>query len=278
MTLQRTAILCVLIISMLNSCRSSKEVVAIGGVSTLKTEQDFFAIFREQAFQFNTFSARVQFRIVMPSGNVASSRAQLKIQKNDRLQISVQPFLGIEALRAELTPDSIKIFNRLSNWYMIDAFDNIKGDTEIDFNYYNLQALITNQLFLPGEIDISDELFQFFRWEQTHTGYLLHTNDRTGIYYAFTADSNEKLCATDIKDVSTHFALNCIYNNFRPVDRQLFPMDIHINLNTENQSNHSLSLQFLRVEVDIPLEMNFPVSANSRRVSLQQILQSIEQL
>ena len=278
MTLQRMGALCFLIISMLSSCRSSKEVVTVEGLSTLKTEQDFFTTFREQTFQFNTFSARVQFEIVMPSGNVTNSRAQLKIQKNDRLQISVQPLLGIEALRVELTPDSIKIVNRWNRWYMIDAFDNIRGNTEIDFNYYNLQALITNQLFLPGEKNLSDELLRLFRWEQTKTGYLLHTNDRTGISYAFTADSNEKLCATDIKDASTLYALNCIYNNFRPVDRQLFPMDIHIRLNTENQSQHALSIQFSRVEVNIPLEMNFPVSANFQRVSLQQILQSIEQL
>ena len=270
--------LCILIIAMLSSCRSSKEISASGGILTLKTEKDFFVAFQEQSFQYQTLSARMQFQIAFSSGTETSSRAQLKIRKNDRLQVSVQPLLGIEAFRIELTPDSLKVVDRINGRFLIDAIDHMTGDTDIDFNFYNLQALFTNQLFLPGEINLSQNLLQLFRWEQTKTGYLLRTEDRTGLQYAFTADSNEKLSATQIKDTSSHYLLNCNYENFRPVNQQLFPMNINIRLHTENNVQNFLSLNFSRVEVDVPLEMNFPVPANYRRVTLSEILHLIEQL
>ena len=271
--------LCVLIITMLTGCRSSKEITAGGEALTLKTERDFYAAFQEQSFQYQTFSARVQFEIVLTSGKATSARAQMKILRNDRLQISVQaPILGIEVFRAELTPDSIKIVDRLNRRFLIESFDEIKGSAAIDFNFYNLQALFTNQLFLPGEINLLENQFNRFRWEQTGTGYLLRTNDRTGLHYAFSADRNEKLSATEIRDESSNYILHCNYADFRSVDRQLFPMNIHFRLYTENNPQGALSLSLSRVEVDAPLEMNFPIPANYRQVSLQEILHSIEQL
>ena len=266
-----------LIIPILSSCRTTKDIAATSSVIELKPEASFFAAYNDNSFQYNTLSARMQFDIVI-SGNEMSSRGQLRMLKDERIQISIQPLLGIEAFRAELTPDSIKIVNRLNRWYMIDAFDHIKGDTKIDFNFYNLQDLITNRLFLPGEVNLSADKFNLFGWEQTTTGYLLHTDDRNGLQYTFTADSNEKIITTAIKDDATNYMLNCSYTNFLPAGRQVFPANLQIRLYTANQEQYSLALNLSRVEVDIPLSLNFPIPANYQRVSLQQIVNSIEQL
>ncbi len=269
---------CLLILFMLFSCRTTRDISTSTEALALKAEKAFYAALLEKSFQYQTFSARVQFDIVMASGNAMSSRAQLKILRNDRLQISVQPVLGIEAFRAELTPDSIKIVDRLNRRVLLETFDKIQEVAQIDFDFYKLQALFTNQLFLPGEISLSENTFNRFRWEPTRSGYLLSTEERSGLQYSFTADSNEKLSATEIRDISTQLIINCMYDNFRSVDRQLFPMNIGIRLFAENKPQGSLALNFSRVEIDTPLEMNFPIPANYRRASLLEILNSIEQL
>ena len=271
-------VLCILMMNILSGCRSSKEMTVRNEALTLKTESDFYTAFQEQSFRYQTFSARVQFEIILSSGRETSSQAQLSIRRNDKLQISVRPLLGIEVFRAELTPDSIKVVDRLNKRFLMTSFDEIKGNIDIDFNFYNLQALFTNQLFLPGEIYLPDNQFNRFQWEQTQTGYLLRTNDRTGLYYVFTADQTDKLSATEIRDELSNYTVQCDYDNFRPVDRQLFPMNIHFRLLTENNTQGALSLGFSRVEVDTPLEMNFPIPANYRQVSLQEILYALEQL
>ena len=278
MSLQRLILLCLLIIPILNSCRTTKDVSASSRVLTLHSTTSFLTAHNDKAFQYNTLSANIQFDIMISSGTEMSSRGQLKILKDDRIQISIQPLLGIEAFRAELTPDSIKIVNRLNRWYMIETFDHIKGDAAIDFNFYNLQALITNQLFLPGEINFSDKQFNVFQGEQTNTGFILRTNDSAGLQYAFTGDSNEKIITTEIKDDAINYMLDCNYKNFLPVGRQIFPMNLHIRLQTESRTQHSLSLNYSRVDVDQPLSMSFTIPANYQQVSLEQIINSIEQL
>ena len=269
--------LLLLIALILSSCRTTKDIPASSSAMNLKTEAAFFAAYNDNAFQYNTLSARIQFDIVM-SGQEMSSHGLLRMVKDDRIQIYIQPLLGIDVIRAELTPDSIKIVNRLNRWYMLDAFDHIKGDTEIDFNFYNLQDLITNRLFLPGETNLTENKFNLFGWKQTATGYLLHTNDRNGLQYAFTADSNERIVTTEIKDDATRYMLDCNYKNFLPAGGQMFPSSLLIRLRTENQGEHSLTLHFSRVEINVPVTTNFPVPANYQRVSLQQIIHSIEQL
>ena len=278
MLLQRLILLCLLIIPILNSCRTAKNASASSTVLTLHTTSSFLNAYNDKELKYNTLLANIQFDVVTSSGTEMSSRGQLKIVKDDCIQIFIQPLLGIDVIRAELTPDSIKIVNRLNRWNMIDAFDHIKGDTEIDFNFYNLQALITNRLFLPGEISLTDDQFNLFGWEQTHTGYLLQTSDRNGLQYAFTADSNEQIISTVIKDDATNYMLDCSYRNFLPAGHQSFPTNLHIRLRTESKEQHSLALSFSRVEVDIPLTINFPIPANYQRVSLQQIINSIDNL
>jgi hypothetical protein len=264
--------------ALLSSCRTSKEVSTTGEPLNLKTEVAFFASFQEKVFKYNTLSARVQFELALSTGNETRSKAQLKIVKDQRLQISIQPLLGIEAIRAELTPDSFKIVNRLNRWYMIESFERIKGEIDMDFNFYNLQDLFTNRFFLPGETELTDNRFKFFKWEQTRTGYRLRTNDRAGFQYDFSTNSDVNLCVTEIKDSSTQELLNCSYSDFGRVDRQLFPMKMDFRLKTGNQAQHTLMLQFSNMEIDAPMELNFPIPGNYQRVTLQQIIHSIEQL
>ena len=273
----RTIVFCIVAIYVLSSCRSTKDISTVSSILPLKTEASFFAAYNDKAFQFNTLSARIQFDFVL-SGNEMSSSGQLRMMKDERIQIFIQPLLGIDVIRAELTPDSIKIVNRLNRWYMIDAFDHIKGNADIDFNFYNLQALITNRLFLPGKTNLTDDQFSLFSWEQTQTGYFLRINDRNGLQYAFTANANEQIITTIIKDDATNYKLDCNYTNFLPAGNQALPMNLHIMLLTESHAQHSLSLNFSRVEVDIPLTTDFPIPANYQQVSFQQIINSIEQL
>ena len=81
-------------------------------------------------------------------------------------QISVQPFLGIELFRAVISTDSIKLIDRVNKRYVAENYEQIKGQTRLEFNFYNLQALFTNQLFLPGQQTVTAKQFNKFRLNQ----------------------------------------------------------------------------------------------------------------
>ncbi len=259
------AILCIV----LSGCRTKKELVE-DPASELTSEADFFRALCEQSLDYRTLSAKMQIEIVTSSGKELGSRAQLKMRRDDRLQISVQPLLGIEMFRLEVSRDSIKALDRMNKRYFAEAVTALKEQRLFDFNLANLQALLTNRLFLPGEATLSSTDRNRFDGERVATGYRLRTIDSAGIEYRFTTDRQAKLCTTEIADGS-RYSLTWDYTNFHTVDGRLFPMNM-LALLRENK----LFIHFNGVEVDTPVEMSFHIPPTYEQVLPEQILKMLK--
>ena len=256
---------------LLGSCRTSRDVVD-GSSGILKAEEDFFEALCKQSFQYQTLSARLQFSLTISPGKELSSRGQLKIEKDNRLQISIQPILGIEMFRIELTPDSIKVLDRMNKRYLVEDYTKLNEQPKTDFNFYNLQALFTNQLFLPGEASFPENAFRRFQWEQTVDGYQLQTKDKMGQHYLFSANQEEKLYATHITN-NADYSLQWNYADFRMVDNQPVPMKMNGILSVKNSiDNASITLNYSRVETNTPLQLNFTIPSGYERVTFLQVL------
>ena len=90
---------------LLAGCRSSKQPATGIGQGSMSREACFERL-EEQMFQFETLSARLNVELRLPEKEL-SSRVELKLVRDSALQLSVQPFLGIELFRMELTTDSV---------------------------------------------------------------------------------------------------------------------------------------------------------------------------
>ena len=64
----------------LSGCKSSKKV-AVSERGSEKTQKEFFTQMQEQAFQFETLTARLNVDLDLP-GNTMSSRVDLKMIKD----------------------------------------------------------------------------------------------------------------------------------------------------------------------------------------------------
>ena len=153
-----------LLLSMLTGCKSSKKVGTVESAS-VKAHNEFFQSVEDQSFQFRTLTARLNVDLDIP-GKQMSSRVDMKMVKDSAFQLSVQPFLGIEIFRIELSRDTIKVVDRMNKRYMIENYSNLQGQTPIEFNFYNLQALFTNHLFIPGEQGVSRKHYNRFKLNQ----------------------------------------------------------------------------------------------------------------
>lgn len=91
-----------------------------------------------------------QFSALTIKGNVdyssgdkeASFGIHLRIKKDSAVWISASPLLGIEAMRILITPDSVKILDRLNNIYYSDNLEALKISFHADVNIDILQSLI----------------------------------------------------------------------------------------------------------------------------------------
>ena len=247
------------LILLLSGCKSKKVATVESG--SAKAHNEFFILMQEQAFQYETLTAR--------------SRVDLKMIKDSAFQLSVQPFLGIEIFRMELTVDSVKILDRMNKRYMADNYSNLKEQTPIEFNFYNLQSLFTNQLFLPGHQKIQPKQYRLFELKQEGSYAEIFVKDALGLLYAFVADGEEKILSTHITDPSDKYALNWDYSDFRLTEGQPFPMRMDVKVLDKGESKGGVSLYFSRLQTNVPVNMEFSVPAKYQRITLDQILKSL---
>jgi hypothetical protein len=260
----------------LTGCRTPRDAVPSVAATFTTAEASFHAL-RTPLSGYETLSARLQVEISSGTEKSFSSRVNLKILRDRKLQLSVQPFAGIEVMRVEISPDSIRMVDRINKRYLSDTFDNAKGDMLRVVNFHSLQALFTNRIFLPQETgdDAENNAFRRFRYEQTAQGYVFRTQDENGTNYRFTG-SDDKLVATAISDALN--ALHLDYANFGLVGERPFPMEIKAGWSAGDAAKGSVSIRYLHVDTDQPVDFQFAIPKNYERVDLSQILKLMEKI
>jgi len=134
-------------------------------VSQQNTDQSTLSIldWKPLAFDYLVLKSKVTFKT---KDNSVNATANIRIKKDSIIWISITPGLGIEVMRSIITPDSVKIINRLDNKYDKYSIDYLKETLGVDLNFYNLQNLIVGDLLLPlvHEDQIKDLLVEEL-WE-----------------------------------------------------------------------------------------------------------------
>ena len=262
------------LLSMLTGCKSSKKVGTVESAS-VKAHNEFFQSVEDQSFQFRTLTARLNVDLDIP-GKQMSSRVDMKMVKDSAFQLSVQPFLGIEIFRIELSRDTIKVVDRMNKRYMIENYSNLQGQTPIEFNY-NLQGSFLNHLFYPGARAFPPNTIIVLKLNQEVSAEI-KTKMPCDCFYTFKADGEEKLLSTYVADPSDRYALQWLYEDFRLVDRQPFPMLMDVQVLKNGNPEGGVKIHYSRIQLDEPLKLDFSVPSKYKRITFAQVLKTITNL
>ncbi|MDR2385207.1 MAG: DUF4292 domain-containing protein [Tannerella sp.] len=242
----------------------------------LNTKEVFFSSVLDNSLHFNTLSSRLKIEFTTPYKEL-SSRAVLKMQNDTVIQISVQPLLGIEVFKIELTKDSVKLIDRLNKRYMMDSYEKIKGKAAVDFNFNNLQALLSNGMFIPGKEKLTSEEFEFFRYATSSEKEAeFSIEDAAGLIYKFVVDSEEKLLSTTVKDNSGTNTLIWIYDDFQNIANKRFPFKMIADFQSDKKHKGSVTLLFSEPEINTRITADFKIPAGYKQTSFSQIIKSLE--
>lgn len=256
-------------------CKSAKVSGDAAKVNT-KELKEFVASMQRQEPSFQSFSARLNVDLQMGEKAIGS-RVELKLVKDSALQLSVQPFLGIEVFRMELTPDSVKVMDRLNKRYMAERYAALKEEWPIDFNFYNLQALFVHQLFLPGEQEVEGVHYDQFRLEREGAITRLHVRDRMDLRYCFEANSDEQLLSTLITEGNARYSLLWKYLGLeaQPSVSWQFPLQMQVSFRDEGIRKGGMDVRFSRLQWNKALNMDFSIPAKYKRITFADILKMI---
>jgi hypothetical protein len=102
---------------------------------------------------YKTFSAKLNVDYIDADDKKYNVNANLRIFKDSTIWISVNAFFGIEALRALITKDSIKILDKQNKLYTPRSIEYLQEVSSLPVDLHSLQdLLIGNAIFLDSNI------------------------------------------------------------------------------------------------------------------------------
>ena len=114
-----------------------------------ESEKRVFSDCLKNSPDYTSYSAKTSFVITTSAGNL-KSKATVRIIKDKILQISVQPFLGIEMFRVRLTNDSVWILDKMGKRYVAESIAAYKSKLPVDLSLSTI-SIVFGKTFFTGE-------------------------------------------------------------------------------------------------------------------------------
>jgi len=237
--------------------------------------KELFSLVVNNSLEYQTFSGKMKTTLRLGKSNVEVT-GNLKIIKDEKLQLSFQmPILG-EMFRLTVSKDSLVLIDRWNKRFAVESMQDIKQMSSFDFNLFNLQALFTNQLFLIGKPTITPEDFHLFTINIEKEQALITTKDKY-INYTFTVDHTDHIKNTLMTGNNGKTTMNWSYNNFSSLEDKLFPMQMAMNFNSASEKL-SLNFAFSKIDLNKEVEIDLNIPKNYNRITLAQALILINSL
>ena len=164
----------------------------------------------------------------------------LRMRKDEviRLQLLI-PILRSEVGRIEFAKDYVLFIDRIHKQYVKASYDEVGFLRDNGINFYSLQSLFWNQVFIPRQQKVSEaDLSQFTVDEskaQAEGATLISLKDGKMDYkWSVNAKNNQIVLTTVTYNSNTHGSskLSWTYDNFKTFGSKLFPASQALIINT----------------------------------------------
>lgn len=251
-----------------SSCRSSKTKIITDGDLTQKNKTEILKDVLDKELKYNTISGKVSLEI-STGKKPQKVGAFVKIIKDSVIQLSIRPILGMEVFRLTLTPDSVHILDRMGKKYT--AEDTKTLQEKVHFNFYNLQALFTNGLFVPENKSIHESDFSKFKISKADNMYLASI-EKSKTTYNFAIDASDRIVSTLIFDKDKN-TIQWSYKEFVKDGDYVYPTQMLAQIEAKNK-RLNIGLGFSSLDINKKVEIDYAVSSKYDKVSINDIIKA----
>jgi hypothetical protein len=100
---------------------------------------------RLRQIDFSTFSARAKVTYANQNGKQPDFLAFIRIRKDSIIWLSLANDLGIEGIRILVTPDSIKVMDKLAKTIQVRPLSKLQEISQIPFSFFDLQHILVGR-------------------------------------------------------------------------------------------------------------------------------------
>ena len=111
--------------------------------------------------------SNIDFSIDTGSKDI-SVGGSLHMRKDDVIRIQLTAFGLMEVGRLEFTKDYVMIVDRIHKEYIKADYNKVSFLQRNGLNFYSLQALFWNMLFMPGTKKVTDDMLKQFALSSLH--------------------------------------------------------------------------------------------------------------
>lgn len=212
----------------MSGCKSGQSI-SKSALPAVTENLDYLGSVANNTPVITNFSSKMKLT-VNSNGKDISVNGTFRMKKNEVIQLSIVPFLGIEAGRVEFTPTKMLIIDRINKQYVEEPISELSAMANTDMDFYTLQALFTNALFLPGNKELNNKLLSQFTVHSSADNKTMEIKKKAKDFvYSFSATPNTgQLLESSISTLAAPYQLNWKYAEFQPFGSKSFPsrMDI----------------------------------------------------
>ena len=209
------------------------------------------------------------------SGKITKVSGTMRIKKGEVVQLSIAPLLGIEVVRAEISPDGVLVIDRVNRRYVRVSFNELQELTNAQLDFYSLQALFLNEIFLPGKKELTSRDISAFDMELIGKDVRLELRKAKNFSCSFLTQGSDALLKESfvgLKEMS--YGLQWKYDNFRSFEKGLFPNTMQLSfLGVKKPMNATFSLS--RLSVNSNWETYTKVSDKYEQVKLEDLIKQL---
>ena len=224
-----------------------------------------------QSSQFIT--SKLKFTVEYGPQQVALT-GNLKMKRDDVIQLQLMAFGFVEAGRMEFTKDYVLIIDRINKQYIKVPYNYVDFLRNSGINFYTLQALFWNELFMPGKQGVDKSMLGNFTTSAGDGDVVISLEDGKMNYSWLANEASARIKMANIA-YRDHYKgntqLNWDYQEFSKMGNKLFPSNMAITLTTpDKEVKMTMRLNYLKNESE--WETRTKVSDKYHEVDVDQIL------
>ncbi|MBE9469207.1 MAG: DUF4292 domain-containing protein [Bacteroidetes bacterium] len=258
------------IILFLSSCAVTKRVKR-RKIKNYDIEK-IYSLVKANELNYNSYSIKYSAKIDL-NGSKNSVSGVMRIVKDSAIWISVSPGFGVELMRLLVTPDSVKMINRLNSTYFAGDFSYLNKVFKFNLDYFSLQAILTNSFFsyeAQDEKNLIKNLIKNFTSKIDSNNYLLQSlpnnSEKDSNIYKQHVTQQMSISPEEFKiskifmfDYLQNRSLQIKFSNYIDLNDNKFPQNLNLLFNTK-KSKTKIDLRYSKVSVNKRARMPFKIS------------------
>lgn len=199
--------------------------------------------------EYASFSGRAKSTFKL-NKDIHDVTTHVRIRKDEAIWVSVTALLGMEVARVMITPERIRIINRMQSVYVDQPFGYIHRFASEELDFHAVQDLLVGEA-LQSLVDEQARATAF------DGGYVLRGN-HDELAYALTLGPDYRASFTTLEEPGAGQRLTAMYENRTAYAGRVFPQVLQLAMQAEGL-DLQIDMAYNRIAFDEELDMPFAI-------------------